>query len=255
MLVSKKLGVPSFAFNCNCEPYNLDRLGINGSYVSTQKDSIPHGNESDHEHSPLGEIAGYSNLNKYSLRSDKLETNHLGKHFVFSGCSQSFGIGVRNLDFLWSKIIYDAIGDGSGYFNIARPGLTITEIIYDIYMYSDMFSVPDKIFILFPDIRREPVFIENDSGLCFFQQCKIVLSSLIGLESFCKEKNIDLVYSTWDIQTSEILENSKLNNFTNVLDNEESILHYHTELQKDSHWTKKQNQYFANHIIGMLGHK
>lgn len=103
-------------------------------------------------------------LNSSGQRCDEFKTIHSGKHILFAGCSETFGVG-NLLENVWAHKLYKRISKDeatSGYFNIGLPGGTISEIIQQIHNYFNEFGYPDVLFINFPDHHRELSRILNN---------------------------------------------------------------------------------------------
>lgn len=105
-------------------------------------------------------------LNSSGLRSNEFTKDHKGKtHILFAGCSVTFGDGLP-VEHSWANKTYrylsDSLGDTSGYFNIATPGMSILSISMQILKYVSMYGTPNVLFIMVPDVDRE-MLIEFDS--------------------------------------------------------------------------------------------
>lgn len=97
-------------------------------------------------------------LNSRGLRSDEFTDDHAGKrHILFAGCSNTFGVGLPE-ELCWPRITYETVSQdapSSGYFNVARPGATMSEIFIQITNYIEAFGTPDIVFLMLPDAERE----------------------------------------------------------------------------------------------------
>ena len=172
--------------------YNLDKLcPVNVHPLSLHKIK----NNADR----IGiDIKTLYKINSDGLRSDEFTSSHSGKHVLFAGCSVTFGDGLP-LEYIWPYIVYREIGDKeniSGYFNIARPGLTATEIINQIFKYIRLYGNPDVIITAFPDVMRENRMIETLYGedvteamVCDYYNALVMYAELAGIR---------LVSFTWD---------------------------------------------------------
>lgn len=263
MLFAKDLSVPSFNFDCECKAFDVRKHnveldgGILYKHELVIREDLLTNHDDTHTKIYWNDLASYSNLNSYWLRSDELVKDHKSTHILFSGCSQTFGFGIKNVDDLWSKIIHDAFNNTSGYFNIARNGLSISEVVFDIYQYAKNYGKPDYIFILLPDIKREMVVYKtnlNDLNRTEVQmlrsvQYKLIFNALKMLEYFCKVNNIKLLYSTWDKETSMLLSNADLDNFVNIMKTEDDAYRFYKKRQPDGHWTEEHNKVFADIML------
>ncbi len=137
-------------------------------------------------------------LNSSSLRSDEFKRGHSGRHILFAGCSVTFGDGIP-LEYTWPKMTYNAISKAepvSGFYNVARPGLTATEIINQIFKYIRLYGNPDTIFICFPDVMRENRMIETLYGEDVTEA--MVCDYYNALVMYCDLANIRIISFTWD---------------------------------------------------------
>ena len=95
--------------------------------------------------------------NQYGFRCDNFSAQHEGPHILFAGCSLTYGESVPQ-ELSWAQILYNKIAEeigASGYFNIGTPGASMTDIIDLVRAYSSKYGVPDHIFILFPNLKRD----------------------------------------------------------------------------------------------------
>ncbi len=95
-------------------------------------------------------------VNSLLFRSDEFKKEHEGKHILFSGCSNSYGVGLYNNE-IWPWIVYNKIKEKekvSGYYNLAITGIGTFNIVADIFKYIDTYSKPDTIFINLPNLSR-----------------------------------------------------------------------------------------------------
>lgn len=102
-------------------------------------------------------VNDFYKTNSYGYRCDSFTKDHDGTHILFAGCSVTFGEALPE-NFLWAKKLYNKISETtntSGYFNIGRPGSSMTDIISLIKAYQDKYGTPDYIFVLFPDPDRD----------------------------------------------------------------------------------------------------
>lgn len=96
------------------------------------------------------------------FRSDHFKKDHDGLHIVFSGCSNTEGIGA-NIENIWSHMLYSEIAKQqkvSGFFSLARAGSGIHPIMHNFTTYVNKFGAPDYLFMLLPNILR---FSEYDT--------------------------------------------------------------------------------------------
>jgi hypothetical protein len=158
-------------------------------------------------------------VNSHGFRSDEFKKNHDKKHILFSGCSITYGSGLLENE-IWAKKLYNRLNiknDLSGFFNLGLPGISIFEIVANIFRYIDNFNKPDSIFIAMPNYQRRYVSnpltfnlkdeVANPKNKVFHGVYKNNVKDefsdtlhiyayhyLMFLEMFCKSNNIDLFY-------------------------------------------------------------
>ena len=171
-------------------------------------------------------------FNSLGYRSDEFTNFHDGEHILFSGCSETEGIG-GNLESCWPYMTYKKLSETkkiSGFFNLSRGGWGHDLIISNIIQYIKKYGKPNKIYILFPNLSRDFVWegTENDEEIyihsiktAFYNNKEFVLINgkarekqtlkeqresiikfinLIKLfEEYCMSNNIELIWSTYSI--------------------------------------------------------
>lgn len=176
-------------------------------------------------------------INSHGFRCD--EFTDPSNNFLFAGCSETFGLGLPN-EYRWSYLFNKTTG--SNYFyDLSVPASSIYMIVNNVVNYLKNIGKPKGIFIMFPDLFRMPNFIlyrENSYLLTNFVKPELIdqnslysltpkhisINSINVLEFICELMDIDLLWSTWDIDfNKEILENNLhvdiFKNYINVLDN------------------------------------
>ena len=166
------------------------------------------------------------NFNNEKFRSDDFISDHNGKkHILFSGCSETEGVGSP-LNTVWAKILYDKVSkdiENSGYFNLGRSGYGWQKIITSFMIYTKKYGFPDYFFILMPNIGRfykweiemnHWVYMQNairnpffkldisdeQQSINFSKEREVFLDWVISWKLFveyCKSNNVKLVYSSW----------------------------------------------------------
>jgi hypothetical protein len=157
-------------------------------------------------------------LNSNGYRSDEFSLHHDGKHIVFSGCSNTFGLGLKKEEMWSSKLLSKIVLSGqmvSGNFNISYPGAGVFEIVTNTIRYCNLYGMPDIIFVQILDegrfydiddrnkdqvknvILRMPntpfPFAEK-----FLKQLRLHnYQYLMMLEAFCKTNGIELFILSW----------------------------------------------------------
>jgi hypothetical protein len=78
-----------------------------------------------------------SDVNSLGFRSEEFKKVHKGKHILFSGCSNTYGSGLK-LNEIWASRVYKNISEKeecSGFFNLSVPGAGINHICFNLFRY------------------------------------------------------------------------------------------------------------------------
>jgi hypothetical protein len=149
-------------------------------------------------------------LNSYGYRCDEFTTMHKNPHVLFSGCSYTYGVGLKKEE-VWAYKVYNKINktDGaSGYFNLGLGGNNILNSILNIFKYCKKFGNPDLIFINLPSQNRFFNFDENEKQYKLTQRNSLsnihhiekltFYNYYLMLEQYCNSNNIKLFSFTWN---------------------------------------------------------
>ena len=149
-------------------------------------------------------------VNSQSYRCDEFTTNHKGKHVLFSGCSNTYGVGLKKEE-VWAYKVYNKINEiekTSGYFNLGLGGNNIINSILNIFKYCKKFGNPDLIFINLPSQARFFNFKEDDQEYRIIENLGLseihhiekltFYNYYLMLEQYCNSNNIKLFSFTWD---------------------------------------------------------
>jgi hypothetical protein len=160
----------------------------------------------------------YNNL---GYRCDTFLQKTDGVRVLFSGCSETAGIG-NNIDDMWTTKVYKHLEKNSavdGYFNLGLSGSGYTRIINNVFNHMKIYGSADYVFILFPNIARWTEWIDDSTGYRNIglnewhgleknkddTDIKTQRNNLINFitmiklfEAFCKLNNTKLYWSTWD---------------------------------------------------------
>lgn len=153
-------------------------------------------------------------LNSQGFRSDEFTNKHDGVHIIFSGDSNTFGMGLEKEE-MWSYLTYQEISKNvktSGYFNLGSPGSSMATCILNIFKYCKKYGNPDAIFINLTEIGRFYDYIEdlesyatvfyddkNSKEAVIRQLEKVAFDYYLMLDQYCKSNDIQLYSFTWDI--------------------------------------------------------
>jgi hypothetical protein len=214
-------------------------------FLGVKENKILYRASSEKEIKDTDKSVEYRN-NDMFFRSDNFTTNHDGLHILFSGCSESEGVG-DNIENAWTNILYNKISKDmkcSGFFNLSRSGWGWSKIITNALIYFETYGYPDVYFILLPNHQRMHKFYRQDSKSSYWKHEQLYpkgvytneyknkntfseekeynedfMKFLLSWKLFnkiCKDNNVKLIFSTWDELDSDNLKN--LNMFENFLD-------------------------------------
>jgi len=149
-------------------------------------------------------------INSHGYRCDEFTTIHRNKHVLFSGCSNTYGVGLKKEE-IWAYKVYNKINEtdgSSGYFNLGLVGNNIINSILNIFKYCKKFSNPDIIFINLPSQNRFFNFDEDKKTYRIVENSNLTKTHHIEkltfynyylmLEQYCSSNNIKLFSFTWD---------------------------------------------------------
>lgn len=174
---------------------------------------------------PNYDIENFYSLNSFGLRSEEFSQTHNGRHIVFAGCSQTFGVGTY-LEDLWAYKLYRKIaedGPVSGFFNIAVVGITISGLITQIMAYFKKFGYPEILFINLPDLRREAggIIRQGDNSCTpevdFDIILRYVISQYTMLLDICSLNNVQVYAISW--YTKDFYDHDSLPSLVGRLEN------------------------------------
>jgi hypothetical protein len=202
-------------------------------------------------------------INDFNFRSDNFKKNHIGVHTLFSGCSNTFGIGL-NKNEMWSHKLLSKINNNSGYFNLSVIGSSIINQIADIFKYFNTYGNPNVIFFNMPNLNRFYYYKNNfQKNGHFNKESKPVLKILVYqyylmLEQYCNLNNIQLYCFSWNEETQNFMSKHFQKTFY-VINNDEllSFVYDYKETTKDEfaflardnfHFGTGYNLYWANFI-------
>lgn len=154
------------------------------------------------------------------FRCDHFKKDHDGLHVVFSGCSNTEGVG-SNIDRTWSHMLYKSISEKtktSGYFNLGKGGLGWHNIISNFQVYVNSFGAPDILVILHPNILRD-YYWDNINNQWMYNQTDPLSKETVNNQKiirqhrenflnwavawnlfieYCKSIGTKVIWSTWD---------------------------------------------------------
>ncbi len=184
-------------------------------------------------------------LNNHGLRCDDFNAVDLQEnHVLFAGCEITIPMDI-DLKNAWSYKIYeDFFKNKNGFRSISYPGANQDKIIINIIKYIYKYGKPNKIILLMPEAIRSYGFwnegkafkpkmyrqFKSDSGIEHNSMalpndvplellCLKYIQSMRFLEIFCNVSKIDLIWSTWDKDTSDIIEDKGFLKFIPISNN------------------------------------
>jgi hypothetical protein len=177
-------------------------------------------------------------INNYGYRSDDIDKESAPNNFLFSGCSNTFGIGIP-YESIWAYQINEELS-GEKFINLGINSGSHKTIVFDIFSYIRKFGKPKGVFVLFPNMERhigftyqKEIFVSvyrNPKGREDMQKCLDVIPedvnifdfyhTVMMLEDYLEELKVPLVWSTWDedlnkkiLSTQGFRNHVDLNNF------------------------------------------
>jgi hypothetical protein len=219
------------------------------------------------EHKPNDDGTVKYIYNSEYFRSEEFTKNHNGLHVLFSGCSESEGIG-GNIEDSWNHMLYNKLlqkNKCSGFFNLSRAGWGWNRIILNCLTYFNKYGCPDILFILLPNAQRKFEYSEinflDDNGepIGHWKYVQKYLSSkpienlerahsgikeynedfvnfLIAWKMFnkiCKDNDVKLFFSTWDPNDYKYFKHINLfDNFCFIRENEDEYMKKYYLLNK-----------------------
>lgn len=197
-------------------------------------------------------IKYYSKYNSNGFRCDEFKKDHVGKHILFAGCSETVGEGSIVED-SWSHMLYTKINkelECSGFFSLGVGGGNWMDILSLVNQYIKSYGSPEYLFINFPGINRLAQYIDatttdkvdvsgvyryslqlkddnNFNGVTVIGETNFYLSELAYLpfslyirlfETFCIQNNIKLFWGSWCEDLKEKIDRNLVvyNNYVSI---------------------------------------
>lgn len=126
----------------------------------------------------------HTRLNKDGFRCDDFEK---GTEVLFSGCSQTYGMGVPE-EYSWPSVTTSLINKTTS--NLGAPGASWPMIVNNLYAYFRKYGHPKAIAVVFPNTERLQIPINKN----------ILVNEFWGVRD--REKDID----SWDSLGDEYLQ-------------------------------------------------
>lgn len=226
--------------------------------------------------------------NPVGYRCDIFNNKKNGVRVLFSGCSETEGVG-NNIGDTWTRKVYRYLEQNTatdGYFNLGQSGAGYARIISNLINHMKIYGSADYVFILFPNIARWTEWINdsegyNNIGLNPWHNGKknkddtdlktqrdhlvnfVVMIKLF--EAFCESNNTKLYWATWDAydeQNYKILSSRGIfKNFISlelptveksILNKKNVYKHKTYFFARDNHLGTGWHDYFADSFIDHL---
>lgn len=199
-------------------------------------------------------------LNNVGLRCDDFSpVSNPENNIVFAGCEVTIPMDVKYENGWAYKIHSEFYKDKSKFINISYPGADSNRIIYNILKYINSYGKPSKIFVLMPEIIRsygwwpeskgfKPKMYRKEYGdvehnlMAYPHDVSPKLlalkyiQSIFTLEQYCKDTQIDLLWTSWDTKTNNFLKNYNFSGFFNspgTMDQERIFNSFKKEIEKN----------------------
>jgi hypothetical protein len=190
-------------------------------------------------------------MNSLNYRCQEFTKVHNETHVVFSGCSNTWGIGLYQNE-TWAYKTYKKISEKnkcSGYFNLGISGSSLQKQVINLFKYFKQYGNPDIIFINFPDLLR--FYFYNNSNKKYYDGFyKEKYKELIGLVAFeyyfmlnqyCKTNKIKLYSFSWILSKNNYYNQYEhievpLENFDSYYKIDEKNLNEYIQKQKDENF-------------------
>lgn len=180
-------------------------------------------------HEPEGDdfLYRYNKLNFRSKSFDDLDSEFA----LFAGCSVSFGQGIPE-EYSWPYLVSKRID--SDFANISSLGADAVTIVNNVISFIETIKTPRTVMILFPQINRHRYIGGRDKTIHHSspispssvndiyewanQENNILkiwdnINIIRLLEVYCKNRSIELLWTSWDAETTKFYELFKFNNF------------------------------------------
>jgi len=181
-------------------------------------------------------------FNNEGFRSDDFTS---GTEILISGCSHTYGMGVPE-EHIWASLIKNKLNKTVS--NLGQPGASWTMIVNNLFAYFRKYGQPKTICVIFPNIERiqvpvnqnflltEKLLYSENLSSRYLQVSQLQdyigpriskrphiardiispdlfyylsIQSINYLELYCKSAGINLIWSTWDFMTGKSIEKMK----------------------------------------------
>jgi hypothetical protein len=191
-------------------------------------------------------------FNSDLFRSDHFKKEHDGLHIVFSGCSSTEGVGIKQ-EHTWAYNIYNELSKTKkidGYYNLGQSNTGYHQIIGNFLTYVEKYGKPDYLFVLLPNIQRRYIYLEEENRWVYdssephindyISVFPVWAKTWQSFINYCKINEIKLFWSTWDAKDRGYIELSLLSQESFVpinVDNDPEII---SQMLEAKSLTKKE---------------
>lgn len=191
-------------------------------------------------------------FNSDLFRSDHFKKEHDGLHIVFSGCSSTEGVGIKQ-EHTWAYNIYNELSKTKkidGYYNLGQSNTGYHQIIGNFLTYVEKYGKPDYLFVLLPNIQRRYIYLEEENRWVYdssephindyISVFPVWAKTWQSFINYCKINEIKLFWSTWDAKDRGHIELSLLSQESFVpinVDNDPEII---SQMLEAKSLTKKE---------------
>lgn len=177
-------------------------------------------------------------LNSHGVRCDEFYKLQKDNHILFAGCEYTLPIG-HDIEEAWSYSVYKYYLGATGTFrSLSYPGADPQKIVSNIIKYVELYGSPSKLFVLMPEVIRQYGYwpegkvykpkmyrqLKSEDGVEHNSMAEpnnvslqlLALNyvrSIRMLESYCALAGIELFWTTWDKDTSDLLTDFSFKNF------------------------------------------
>ena len=192
-----------------------------------------------------GKLAGKIKDIEYSFNSDGFRSKEFkdidtANSFIYAGCSSTMGTALPN-NVIWPQFLNEKL-NGRDIINLGLNGGSVTSIITNIYRYIKKYGKPLGIFVVFPNLSRLDVFLDEEPERIFstlhfndkealkiipkdmgykkarpekpafdFISLFYIFNTQIKiLEDYLDEIGVSFFWTTWDKTLSDIIERHNL---------------------------------------------
>lgn len=104
-------------------------------------------------------------FNSDGFRSKEFSDVDTSNSFIYAGCSNTLGTALPD-DLIWPKFLNDKL-NGKDIINLGLNGGSVVSIITNIHRYIKKYGKPLGVFVVFPNLSRLDVFLDEEPERVF----------------------------------------------------------------------------------------